>query len=97
MIVAYSVPNMSRRSRTQVIYSILRVTSEQERANGGARKTTIMYKANLNFFRLNRYFSQLEKEGLIEVATTPPPVYCLTGKGKELLKMIENAQKIIEL
>jgi predicted transcriptional regulator len=88
---------MNRRSRTQVIYAILKVTSESERTQAGARKTTIMYKANLNFFRLNRYFRELEKQELIKVSTNPHRVYCLTEKGKELLKVIEAAQKIIEL
>ena len=88
---------MNRRSRTQVIYAILKVTSESERTEAGARKTTIMYKANLNFFRLNRYFHELEKQELIKESTNPHHVYCLTEKGKELLRVIETARKIIEL
>jgi predicted transcriptional regulator len=88
---------MNRRSRTQVIYAILKVTSESERAEAGARKTTIMYRANLNFFRLNRYLRELEKQELIKESTNPHPVFCLTEKGKELLKVIEAAQKIMEL
>jgi predicted transcriptional regulator len=88
---------MDRRSRTQVIYAILKVTSESERTGVGPRKTTIMYKANLNFFRLNRYFRELEKQGLFKESTNPHHVYCLTEKGKELLRLIEAAQKIMEL
>jgi predicted transcriptional regulator len=88
---------LNRRSRTQVIYAILKITSDSERTEAGARKTTIMYRANLNFFRLKRYFGELEKQGLVKESTNPHHVYCLTERGRELLRAIETAQKIMEL
>jgi predicted transcriptional regulator len=91
------VPALNRRSRAQVIYAILKVTSESERTGARARKTTIMYRANLNFFRLNRYFRELEKHGILKESINPRHVYCLTEKGRELLRLIDAAQEIIEL
>lgn len=56
---------MSRRSRTELIIDIL------TEALSGTNKTKIMYRANLNFLRLKRYFSELESKGLIEVLDNP--------------------------
>jgi predicted transcriptional regulator len=82
---------MKKRSRAQVIRDILKIASK------GARKTTIMYKANLNFKRLDNYLQELIEEGLVTVTNEPRPFYRITDKGKELINIISNADKIFIL
>lgn len=87
---------MGRRSRTGIIIDIL------SEALGRANKTRIMYRANLNFLRFNRYFGELLDAGLVEVVDNPGSecggvVYRTTDKGRELLKVLEKAERFIEL
>jgi len=81
----------SRRSRLEVVADIL------TEALYGANKTRIMYRANLNFLRFHRYFSELLDKGLIvrENASDGRVVYRTTDKGKRFLKIISNAEEII--
>ena len=48
-----------RRGRLEIIADILLV------ARGEAKKTAIVYKANLNFKKVERYLPYLEEKGLI--------------------------------
>lgn len=82
---------MSRRSRTEIMIDIL------TEALSGASKTRIMYRANLNFLRFKRYFSELESKGLIAVLTNPGRgiVYQTTEKGKALLETLKKAEQIM--
>jgi len=48
-----------RRGRFEIIGEILSL------AKGGARKTLIVYRANLNFNVVNKYLNLLVQEGLI--------------------------------
>ena len=83
---------MKRRSQTAVIIDIL------TEASRGANKTRIMYRANLNFCRFNRYFSKLMEEGLIAVTENPGEiVYQTTEKGITLLKLLRKAGEISSL
>ncbi|WP_281361320.1 winged helix-turn-helix domain-containing protein [Methanolobus zinderi] len=63
-----------RRSRTAISVEILRAAME------GAKKTHIVYRANLNFEVVNRYLAMLEEKGLIEKKEN---LYQTTEKGKE--------------
>ncbi len=63
-----------RRSRTAISVEILKAAME------GARKTHIVYSANLNFDMVNRYLVMLEDKGLIEHKGN---IYVTTAKGKE--------------
>jgi predicted transcriptional regulator len=78
---------MSRRTHTEIITDIL------TEALKGASKTRIMYRANLNFLRFKRYFSELESKGLIAVVKNPGRgiVYQTTEKGKDLLQILNKA------
>jgi len=83
-----------RRSRTEVIIDIL---SEALR---GANKTRIMYRANLNFLRFDRYFGRLLDAGLVEVVDNPGEesggvVYRTSVKGRELLETLRKARELI--
>ena len=51
--------NWRRRSRVEIIAEILRI------AKRGAKKTRIVYGANLNFKMLDNYLQRLEKAGLL--------------------------------
>jgi predicted transcriptional regulator len=82
---------LKRRSRAKVIYDILKVASRS------ARKTTMMYKANLNFCRFNRYFNELIEEEFIAISRNPHTLYYLTEKGLQLLKAMEETEKLISL
>ena len=53
-------------------------------ARGGARKTQLVYRANLNFKVVKKYLSVLLRNGLLEV---DPPFYSSTEKGEEFLRL----------
>lgn len=82
---------MRRRSRIEVIADIL------AEASNGANKTRVMYRANLNFLRFDRYFSQLMDKGLIveENSSDGKVIYRTTDAGKRFLKLIRSAEEII--
>ncbi|MDH5437285.1 MAG: winged helix-turn-helix domain-containing protein [Candidatus Bathyarchaeota archaeon] len=82
-----------RRSRIEVIKDIL------TEASRGANKTRIIYRANLNFVRFNKYFSELVKKGLIVGVNNPGGgvVYQTTEKGKALLEVLREAEQFILL
>ena len=67
-----------RRGKLEIIADILIVAR-----GGGAKKTAIVYKANLNFNRVENYLHYLEEKGLIENASRE---YKTTEKGKEFLR-----------
>ncbi len=52
----------------------------------GARKSRIVYGANLNFGRCGRYLGELLGMGLVEIKTHSPPTWTVTGRGREFLK-----------
>ena len=67
-------------------------------ALNGASKTRIMYRANLNFLRVNRYFSELLEKALIVKENYPNGVavyYRTTEKGKDLLKVLKKAEELL--
>ncbi len=80
-----------RRSRLEVFADIL------AEALNGANKTRIMYRANLNFLRFHRYFSELLGKGMIVTENTSDGmvVYRTTNKGRRFLKSVNEAEDII--
>ena len=69
-------------------------------ALNGAKKTRIMYRANLNFLRFKKYFSVLLDEGLIAMVNNPGSggvVYKTTEKGRALLEALRKARRFISL
>ena len=73
-----------RRGGFEIIVDILTAAME------GAKKTEIVYKANLNFKRAGNYLSYLEERQLIE---NMGDEYRTTEKGKEFLR---DYQKMME-
>jgi len=66
-----------RRGKLEIMVDVLSTARE------GARKTEIVYKANLNFNRAEKYLPFLKEKGLME---NSGPVYKTTEKGKEFLR-----------
>jgi len=71
---------LERRTRFEVVADILRV------AKKGARKTRIVYNANLNFTIVNSYLSELLGSGKL---VQKGPYFHTTGKGLEHIELVE--------
>jgi predicted transcriptional regulator len=73
----------SYRSRDDIVVDIL------EAASGGAKKTHIMQRANLNPVMFKKYFPVLLTHGLVVKEDDPDggSLYRLSGDGRALLKM----------
>ena len=72
--------NVAKRELIDIYADILRAIGS------GARKSRIVYKANLNFNLCKRYLGELLKMGLIEVKTDSPPTWVVTEGGQEFLE-----------
>lgn len=70
------------RSSLQIIADIL------SEVRGGARKTRIMYQANLSYKLLSRYLSEVLEAGLVKFGNDD--CYELTEKGKEFLERFDE-------
>jgi predicted transcriptional regulator len=66
-----------RRTKFEIMVDILSVSRH------GALKTQIVYRANLNYNRVDRYLKFLERNGLLEPAGSG---YATTKKGEEFLR-----------
>ena len=69
-----------RRNKTEIVAEILRI------AKKGARKTRIVYTANLNFKLLNEYLGKLEKAGLIDEDNDENGIIKTSEKGERYLQ-----------
>jgi predicted transcriptional regulator len=75
---------LKNRSRTEIIYDLVKATK------GGAKKTHLMYKANLNYTVLEQYLNFLQESGLIREENGAERLYFATGKGLKFLTMYEE-------
>ena len=80
---------MKYRSRTEIVSMIL------EAANGGARKTRIMYKAFLSYAQLREYLSVLIENNLLEYLEGTQ-TYKTTEKGFNLLRMHNEIGELLQ-
>jgi len=69
-----------RRNSLEIIAEILRI------ARRGAKKTRIVYGANLNFKMLREYLRKLEGAGLITISKEEGYLIRTTKKGHEFLQ-----------
>jgi len=69
------------RSKLQIIADILTVVR-----NGGARKTRIMYQANLSYKLLNQYLDYVMEIDLISISSDDNGQYVITPKGFDFLE-----------
>jgi len=81
---------MPRRSWPAITVDILEETITP------SNKTRIMYRANLNFERFNRYFYDLLRKGFIEEMndSNGHQVYKTTERGRTFLEVLRNAQAL---
>jgi len=78
------------RDRLGIIADILCVVND----NDGAKKTRIMYQANLSYKLLTQYLNATLKAGLVKFGTKN--YYILTQKGKEFLAKFGEYSKTRE-
>lgn len=80
------------RHRLEIVRDMLSVASVK------AKKTRIMYRANLSFRQMEKYLKSLLESGLVEC--DDDSFYVTTGKGKEFLQMyadyLERCRRIGE-
>lgn len=76
-----------RRSNLEIVAEILRT------AKKGAKKTRIVYGANLNFKMLNEYLAKLEAAGLIRRSENNGGLIETTDKGKEYLEWFRGLRE----
>jgi len=74
---------MKRRTKFDIVIAILDVVS------GGATKTKIVYKANLNFNLATKYLAFLLEKGLVRTNSNR---YEITGDGKTFLEKAKELQ-----
>lgn len=60
----------------------------------GAKKTHVMYRANLNYVSFAKYFVALVEKGLIREVegTNGDPLFRITEKGSALVKVLRQAK-----
>lgn len=71
-----------RRNEIDITIDILRLAQ-----NGGARKTHIVYRANLNFQMVKHYLERLISNGLMSFKD---PYYFVTEKGERFVKSYDE-------
>jgi predicted transcriptional regulator len=79
---------IQRRSNLEIIAEILRL------ARKGAKKTRIVYGANLNFKMLENYLTRLEKMGLVSRTNDKGYLIRTTEKGNEFLQRFHGLQEL---
>jgi predicted transcriptional regulator len=80
------------RSGLEILASIISA------AVGGARKTHVMYRANLSHSQLQRYLAFLESRGLVRTVEDPTsnaPLYEATDKGLQFLSDYEGLRRYL--
>jgi len=80
------VIKIGKRSRFEIISEILKICI------AGARKTEIVYRANLNFKMLSRYLAELMRCGFIEERDG---LFYTTDSGRLFLKKLDEALQLI--
>ena len=80
-----------RRGRFEIMGEILTITAD---GTEGAVKTSIVYRANLNFNIVNKYLNMLLKEDLVSVANGSTMRYKTTERGLKFLDMYKNMKGI---
>ncbi|MDF1557067.1 MAG: winged helix-turn-helix domain-containing protein [ANME-2 cluster archaeon] len=72
-----------RKSKKDISVAILTITK------GGANKTRIVYKANLDFIMADKYLDLLQQNGLLETAHNST-YYQITKNGRDYLDKIQD-------
>ncbi|MFP3951347.1 MAG: winged helix-turn-helix domain-containing protein [Candidatus Bathyarchaeia archaeon] len=80
-----------RRSRLEIVKDMLEVVKDAEAVS----KTDIVYGANLNFSRADKYLSILINKGLLSRNGESRSRYHLTDKGVSFLNQAEELLQVI--
>ncbi len=80
----------NRRNNMEITADILKI------AKNGAKRTHIVYKANLNFKLLSEYLEELEKNGLIENQKEGENIIKTTDKGIKFLNYYYGFRQFVK-
>ena len=80
-----------RRTSMEITAEILRL------ARKGARKTRVVYGANINFKILDKYLERLIKTGLLAKQSYERGILKTSEKGEEFLKKYTSLKDFVEL
>ena len=83
--------NGKRRSEMEISADILKIAMD------GAKKSHIVYRANLNFEVVKRYLKHLSDADLIEFPSLHERLFKTTPKGKEYIHQYENLTNYMEM
>jgi predicted transcriptional regulator len=83
---------MRKRGWDAIVVDILEATLKP------AKKMRIMYRANLNFERFDRYFQELLRKGLVKEqnGSDGKAVYVISARGKTLLECLKKARDLFD-
>jgi len=79
---------MQKRTSLMVAYDILQV------ATGGATKTQLVYRGNLNFRLIKTWLSRLISKDLIEFCPGEPKMWMTTAKGLRFMLAMDRVTSI---
>ena len=79
-----------RRDRIQIIEDILTAAEDPR----GALKTHLVYRANLNFMRLEQYLTYLLENKLLELSAEDDR-YHLTSKGRNFITQVQETRSFL--
>jgi len=90
----YEPKTERHRSKVDIVYDIL-----VSAMGGGAKKTHILYKANISSIQVENYFSALLAHNLLEKAhdTDGNNIYRTTEKGMKFIECCEEIRSLIGL
>ena len=80
-----------RRNSTDISVQILKIALK------GARKSHIVYRANLNFEVVKKYLHKLNTSGLITHPSTTKHLFQTTPKGAEYIHQYDNLHSFITI
>jgi predicted transcriptional regulator len=80
-----------RRDKMKIIEDILKIAEDPM----GAKKTHLVYGANLNFKRLQKYLNLLIEKELLERREDPEVRFYLSTKGREFLKQVKQIHELL--
>jgi len=77
-----------RRDKISILVDMLEVIGD------GARKTHIVYKANLNFESCRKYLNAMRNADLVDIQVESPMKWAITEKGRAFLKKYKEFTNI---
>ena len=83
--------NSKRRSNIEISADILKV------ALHGAKKSHIVYRANLNFEVVKKYLERLSESGLINLPSIGKSTFRTTSKGRDYINRYENLNNFMKM